>query len=65
MTTTLEIAAITADQGASYWLKNRLAELSQRDCLDMMRDCETLADMARKRFSELTGCPLAELEQRR
>lgn len=44
---------ILNDFAASYWLKNAVRELSDRDPVDALADAEALADAMRDRLEKL------------
>ncbi len=52
MTYAREAADIATDPGASYWLRQAVADLTARDPLDALRDVEVLLDLQRVRWAE-------------
>lgn len=55
-----EYKRILADPTASFWLKDRAKELSQRDCLDALTDAEALVSLMRACCAEAGCLPKAE-----
>lgn len=47
------VAEICDDPSASYWLKEAIKALLQRDPVDAVNDSEVLAEIMRARLSEI------------
>jgi hypothetical protein len=54
-TTTSEIKQILNDPCASFWLKQSLERLLQRDIVDAVHDAQRLANLMQRRCDELLG----------
>lgn len=51
-------AAIMNSKAASFWLKDAVQQLENRDLLDALADAEMLLGMMKKRYAEATaGAP--------
>ena len=46
---------IQTDPSISYWLKDALTALDQRDPVDALQDAEILLALAEKRLNEIQG----------
>lgn len=55
------IAAVIADPGVRYWVKDALQHAARRDPLDALADAELIADLLRRRFDAVAGTALASV----
>lgn len=47
--------ALITDPTTSHWLRDRLAEIDERDPVDAVNDCEVLLKIARLNYHQATA----------
>lgn len=51
----MDIDKIVADPATSYWLKNQLQAIDQRDLVDQINDTEILLEALKQRFENMAN----------